>query len=80
MVKNGNNTYVQYTVRAYRNSKGKPTSERVSIGKLDPVSGQLIPNRRYYELYEEKTQAIGFHTVQKSGSYAVFPACPNSLD
>ena len=79
MVKNGSNTYVQYTVRAYRNSKGKPTSKRVSIGKLDPVSGQLIPNRRYYELFEEKTQAIGFHTVQKSGSYAVFSGVSKQL-
>ena len=45
MVKNGDKTYVQYTVRAYRNSKGKPTSQRVSIGKLDAESGKLIPNQ-----------------------------------
>ena len=79
MVKNGDKTYVQYTVRAYRNSKGKPTSERVSIGKLDAESGKMIPNQRYYELFQEKTQAIGFHTVQKSGSYAVFSGVSKQL-
>ena len=38
--------YVQYTIRAYRNEKGKPTSERVSIGKEDPETGMLIPNQK----------------------------------
>ena len=31
----GNAVYVYYTVRAYRNEHGKPTDDRVSIGKLD---------------------------------------------
>ena len=79
MVKNGDKTYVQYTIRAYRNSKGKPTSERVSIGKLDVESGKLIPNRRYYELFQEKEQAIGFHTVQKTGTYAAFSGVSKRL-
>ena len=79
MVKNGDKTYVQYTVRAYRNSKGKPASERVSIGKLDPETGKLIPNRRYYELFQEKEQAIGFHTAQKAGSYAAFSGVSKQL-
>ena len=79
MVKNGDKTYVQYTVRAYRNSKGKPTSERVSIGKLDTDSGKLIPNRRYYELFRDKEQAIGFHKVQKAGTYAAFSGVAKQL-
>lgn len=79
MVRNGDKTYVQYTVRAYRNSMGKPTSERVSVGKLDADSGKMIPNRRYYELFEEKTKTIGFHTVQKSGTYAAFSGVAEQL-
>ena len=49
-VQSKNGIYVQYTIRAYRNEKGKPTSESVSIGKLDPETGMLIPNRKYYEI------------------------------
>ena len=49
--------YIQYTIRAYRNEKGKPTSDRVSIGKEDPETGKLIPNRNYYE-YVKKEKHI----------------------
>ena len=45
--------YVYYSVRSYRNDKGKPTSDEVSIGKKDQETGMLIPNRRYFELYQE---------------------------
>lgn len=79
MVKNGDKVYVQFTIRAYRNNKGKPTSERVSIGKLDIDSGKLIPNQRYYELFQEKPRAIGFHTIQKTGTYAVFSGISKQL-
>lgn len=79
LVKNKDNTYVQYTIKAYRNSRGQPTSKRVSIGKLDKDSGKMIPNRRYYELFPEKEQAIAFHTVKKSGSYAVFSGIAEQL-
>lgn len=48
--KNGT-TYVYYTLRSYRNEKGKPTSDEKSIGKLDPETGKLIPNRNYFELF-----------------------------
>jgi len=49
-------TYIYYITRIYRNAKGKPTNDRVSIGKLDESTGLLIPNRNYYEIYlNEKT-------------------------
>ena len=48
-------TYVYYTVRAYRNDAGKPTSDEISIGKKDPVTGMLIPNQRYIELFQSGT-------------------------
>jgi len=47
--------YVYYTVRAYRNAAGKPTSDEVSIGKKDRATGMLIPNRRYFELFQGST-------------------------
>src|SRR5215469_11863674 len=42
--------YVYYTLRAYRNKNGKPTSDEVAIGKKAPETGMLIPNRKYFEL------------------------------
>jgi transposase len=48
--KSSNGTiYVYYTVRAYSN--GKPTSDEVAIGKKDPETGMLIPNKNYCELF-----------------------------
>jgi len=47
----GGTIYVYFTLKAYRNQQGKPTSEVVIIGKKDHISGQLIPNTRYFELF-----------------------------
>ena len=44
-------TYVYYVTASYRNKKGQPTCDRSSIGRLDEISGKLIPNRNYYEIY-----------------------------
>ena len=44
--------YVYYTLRAYRNNDGKPTSDEAAIGKIDSATGNLIPNRRYYEIFQ----------------------------
>ena len=41
--------YAYYTLKAYRNKNGKPTSEQAAIGKKDTNTGMLIPNRRYFE-------------------------------
>ena len=49
--KMGDKVYVYYATAVYRNAKGQPTSDRVSMGKYDPKSGMLIPNRSYYEVY-----------------------------
>ena len=47
----GKSVYIYYVVRTYRNERGKPANDRVSIGKLDEKTGKLIPNRNYYEVY-----------------------------
>lgn len=49
--KNKGVTYAYYITRIYRNEKGQPTNDRVSIGKIDEETGMLIPNRNYYEIY-----------------------------
>ena len=48
----GKSEYAYYAVRAYRNERGKPTNERVSIGKIDEETGKLIPNRNYYTVFK----------------------------
>ena len=47
----GKAVYAYYAVRTYRNEKGKPTNDRVSIGRIDEEADMLIPNRNYYEIY-----------------------------
>ena len=76
--KNGT-TYIQYTVRAYRNKKGQPTSDRVAIGKLDEASGRLIPNRNYYELFEKKPEVSTPEYVRSCGTYTVFSGVARKL-
>ena len=46
--------YVYYTTKAYRNKKGKPTSDEVSIGKFDRKSKKLIPNDNYFEIFKDR--------------------------
>ena len=42
---------VYKVTKSFRNDKGQPTSERVSIGRLDEESGMLVPNDNYWEHY-----------------------------
>jgi len=51
-------TYVYYVTAAYRNEKGQPTCDRVSIGRLDEETRKLIPNRNYYEVYLKKPMPV----------------------
>jgi hypothetical protein len=44
--------YIYYRTRAYRNEKGQPTNDTVLIGKKDMATGMLIPNKKYYEIYD----------------------------
>lgn len=49
--KSNGSTYIYHIIRNYRNDKGQPTNDRISIGKLDEESGMLLPNRNYFEIY-----------------------------
>ena len=76
--KNGTN-YIQYTVRAYRNAKGKPTSARIVIGKLDEESGMLIPNRNYYEYFHKEMPPKLPEIVRSAGTYTAFRGVAKKL-
>ena len=54
----GDKVYVYYATATYRNEKGQPTCDRVSIGKFDAETGMLIPNRSYYEVCLKTSQPI----------------------
>lgn len=67
-------TYVYYITRIYRNEKGQPTNDRVSIGKIDEETGLLIPNRNYYEIYggEEQSSKLEIDSIKSCGvTYAI---------
>jgi transposase len=50
--------YVYYTLRAYRDKQGRPTSDEAAIGKKDQTTGMLIPNRRYFELFPDTRDVV----------------------
>lgn len=47
-----NKIYVYYTTKAYRNDKGKPTSDSIMIGIEDSETGKLIPNQNFLKVYD----------------------------
>ncbi|MDR1993151.1 MAG: transposase [Nitrososphaerota archaeon] len=67
-------TYLYYTQRAYRNKKGKPTSDEISIGKKDTKTGNLIPNKNYYNIFQTTnppqttTQTLTPNNIQTHGT------------
>ena len=74
-----NKVYIQYVLHAYRNEKGQPTSKRVSIGKLDPETGLMIPNQKYYELFAQQEMQEYPSLVRSCGSYCAFSALAKRL-
>ena len=50
--------YVYYATRYYRNEQGKSITDRVLIGKQDPVTGMLIPNDNYFGLFGCKVTVV----------------------
>lgn len=78
--KNGPNgtKYVYYTVRSYRNAQGNPTSDEKSIGKLDEATGQLIPNKNYFDLFPSERKDHP-ETVRSVGYFEVFSRLAESI-
>lgn len=44
--------YIYYVIKSYRNEKGQPTSDTISIGKLDTRTGMLVPNDNYFDYFD----------------------------
>ena len=58
VAKSGKYPYVYHVDATYRNERGIPTNKKRSIGKLDNESGMLIPNKTYYEIYEDQREEV----------------------
>jgi hypothetical protein len=71
--------YVYQTVRAYRNARGKPTSDEVLIGRKDPHSGMLIPNDRYFSLRGLPPQPLLPDRIEEGGTTAAFLHIAHSI-
>lgn len=74
--------YVYHIGKGYRNEHGKPTSKKILIGKLNPISKKLIPNKRYFELYPDEpirvqTAADQVQCIQDFGHYYLLDAIAN---
>ena len=65
----------------YRNAKGQPTSERISIGRLDGDTGRLIPNDNYWEHYGSSAIEVlpSYDSVRCVGSVFLIGSILKSL-
>lgn len=59
-------TYVYYATRSYR-KEGRPTCDRVCIGKKDLATDKLIPNDNYFEYFDDSPVQNNF--VIREDSY-----------
>ena len=74
--------YIYYTLRAYRNKKGRPTSETALIGKLAPDGISLVPNSRYFELFPRVVPPASMPVIddiRSNGITRTFEALADSM-
>jgi len=60
-----NKIYVYHILQSYRNKKGQPTNKTVLIGRKDEETGMLIPNSKYYTIYEERHESASETTSEE---------------
>lgn len=61
-------TYVFEAVAQWNAEKQQSRQKRVYIGKKDPITGQFLPNKKYYELYgkDAKVENLQTFSIMKS--------------
>lgn len=69
--RNKDTTYAYHITRIYRNEKGNPTNDRISIGKIDNETGMLIPNKNYYEIYASSDDKKMLTEIESIKSFGV---------
>jgi transposase len=65
--------YVYHIGKGYRNAKGQPASDRPLIGRYNDATGRLIPNDKYFEIYDLPPQAaaMGIDSIQNFGDFYI---------
>jgi transposase len=68
--KSGAHRYVYKVIKCYRNAKGQPTSDRISIGRIDEQSQLLVPNDNYWRFYGDTAVELlpAFNSVRSIGA------------
>ncbi len=69
--RNKDTIYAYHITRIYRNEKGNPTNDRISIGKIDNETGMLIPNKNYYEIYASSDDKKILSEIESIKSFGV---------
>lgn len=67
--------YIYKYVKYYRNAAGEPRNKAKAIGKLDPASGRMIPNRNYFELFHVEPSLPDVDIWDYGYSYLVVKVC-----
>jgi transposase len=68
--RSGTYQYVYKVLKSYRDVKGRPNNDRVSIGRRDTESGMLIPNNNYWKFYDSNTVELlpSYDSVRSIGA------------
>jgi hypothetical protein len=70
--------YVYIYTSYFRNAAGESRNSAKAIGKLDPLSGRMIPNKHYYDLYQVCPPLCDILIWDYGYTYLVMKACHNT--
>ncbi|MDR1050248.1 MAG: hypothetical protein LBP95_04050, partial [Deltaproteobacteria bacterium] len=67
--------YVYIYTSYFRNKDGDPRNRAKSIGKYDPASGKMYPNKYYYDYYGVNTPTGDVFIWDYGYSYLILKVC-----
>jgi transposase len=67
--------YVYKYIKYFRNSDGNPRNKAKVIGKFDPTSGKMFPNRNYFDIYHLDPVLPDVSVWDYGYSYLVLKVC-----
>ncbi len=67
--------YVYKYVKYFRNAEGKPRNKSKAIGKFDPNTGKMVPNKNYFDLYKIDPAMPAMDVWDYGYSYLVLKVC-----
>ena len=67
--------YVYKYVRYFRNEAGALRNKAKAIGKFDPSTGKMYPNRNYFEMYRVDVDLYDVSVLSYGYMYLALKAC-----